>query len=250
MTQTEGQDAVIIDPVYGAELRNYPSDRGRLLLIGGVVYFSISMVVNAAFASVDASTAAIIVIGTMGVLAVVIGWAILHLWNREVILYERGFSYREGSRTVFFLYSEVQSIQQQAERRSYFGGLIRRHIIRVTVRTAQGETMVLDRIYRRIDELAVQLEQWVNRAKRPIVEAKLENGAEVTFGDGLTLTQQGIKVRDDLLLWDDYAGYRIANRQLILQSKSNTEWGSIPLSNLENPTLLLDLLQRDHHVKP
>jgi hypothetical protein len=240
---SEIEQEVILDPIYGAEIKNYPSDRGRLLLIGGAIYFTMGFLVNAAFASVDASTAAIVVIGTMALLAVIIGWFILHLWNREVVLYERGFSYVEGSRTIFFLYSEVVSIKQEAERVSYFGGLLRRTITRITIKTKEDETIVLDRIYRRIDELSVRLESLINRAKRPIVEAKLAQGSEVSFGDVLHLTPIGIKVEDRLLVWDDYVGYRIGEGKLHLDAKSTASWGSISLSALENSTLLLEILQ-------
>lgn len=236
------EEAPIIDPVYGAEISNYPSDRGRLLLIGGSVYFTVTFVVNAAFASVDAATAAIFVIGTMAALAVLIGWLILHLWNREVILFERGFSYREGSRNVYFLYAEVQSIQQRIERVSYFGGLIRRNILQITVQTKQDETIVLDRLYRKIDELSLRLEQLINRAQHPIVEAKLEQGTTVAFGEVLSLTQQGIHLGERVLAWNEYAGCDIGGGRLTLKSHTEPEWGRVSLAELENPTLLLEVL--------
>ena len=37
----------------------------------------------------------LITIAAMGIATVVVGWYVAHLWNREVVLYERGFSYRQ-----------------------------------------------------------------------------------------------------------------------------------------------------------
>ncbi|HEX2618512.1 MAG TPA: DUF6585 family protein [Phototrophicaceae bacterium] len=246
LAQSDLEDDVLItdDPVYGAVLANYPSDRGRLLLIGGGIYLVVSIVLNLAFARVDASLASIFVIGGMSILALIISWYVLHLWNREVILYTRGFSYREGSRTLFFAYHEILSIRQRAERVSYFGGLIRRTIEQITLKTDQDETIVLDSLYRRIDELGIRLEQEISQALRPIVEAKLQAGAIVPFGEALALTEQGIRTGDQLTLWSAFQGFTIGGGKLtIYTANENT---AVPLASLENPALLLTLL-RAHH---
>lgn len=230
-----------VDPVYGAEVAYYPSDRLRLLLIGGAVYFPATFVINLAFASVDAATASIIVISAMAGLALVVGWWMLHQWNREITLYERGFSYREGSRNVYFLYSEVRTVQQEAQRVRYFGGLIRRTITRMTLTTSQDETLVIDRTYRKIDELMLRMEGAINKALHPIIEAKLANGSEIAFG-GVLLSQVGVRVGEQRIAWDDYAGYRVGEGRLMLDSRTGTPL-HIPLNQLENAALLVELLR-------
>jgi uncharacterized membrane protein YobD (UPF0266 family) len=239
LADNDGEETAVIDPVYGAELENFPGDRGRLLLKGGVVYFGMTFVVNAAFTALDAS----VVIGVMAALALLVGWYILHLWNREVVLYERGFSYREGSRIVYFLYTEVRSFHQRAERIAYFGGLIRRTLHRITLKTTQGETIILDRTYRKIERLGMLLEQFIHRAQRPVIEAKLQNGSEVPFG-GVSLSRQGIRLEGQLLDWENYAGHTIGEGRLTLKAVSTPNWGSVPLADIHHPTLLLEFLQR------
>ncbi|MBC8170123.1 MAG: hypothetical protein H7X77_00555 [Anaerolineae bacterium] len=242
MAQSEYDDPVIIDdPVYGQALGNYPADRGRLLLIGGSLYFVSSAVLNLAFAQVDAALAAIIVISGMAILALLIGWYILHLWNREVVLYARGFSYREGSRLIFITYLEVTSIRQRAERVAYFGGLVRRTIYQIILQTSHDETIILDNLYRRIDELGIRLEQQINQAQRPVIEAKLQAGGSVPFGDGLTLTPDGLQVGDQRLTWDDYQTFAVSEGKLTLTGSTLTL--ALPLAQIDHLTLLLELLR-------
>lgn len=229
------------DSVYGQALGNYPADRGRLLLIGGSIYFVATTVLNLAFAQVDASVAFIVVISAMAILALLIGWYILHLWNREVVLYARGFSYREGSRDIFFDYLEITSIRQRAERVRYFGGLIRRTIYQITLKTSHDETIVLDNLYRRIDELGIRLEQQINQAQRPVIEAKLQAGDSVSFGDHLTLMPDGLQIDQHALRWDDYQTFAVSEGKLTLTGATGSR--AVPLAEIDHLTLLLELLR-------
>lgn len=241
------RDGIGDDPVYGQVIANYPSDRARLLLYGGVVYAILSLTLNALFLPVDANTAAVFVVGGMSLFALLIGWAILHLWNREVILYAKGFSYREGARLIFFSYGDVRTIRQRAERVTYFGGLVRRRIREVILTTAADDTIVLNQIYKRLDELGIQLEKQVNAVLKPFTLAQLANHESVAFGKSLTLTANGLQLdAAHTLAWVDYAGYSVGNGKLTLQTRIDgqlTAWGSVAIATLENATLLLELLQ-------
>ncbi|MBC8098762.1 MAG: hypothetical protein H7Y11_04925, partial [Armatimonadetes bacterium] len=228
MSNSDANTPIIeTDPIYGVAMANYPSDRGRLLLAGGVVYAISGTVLNAAFASVDAATASIIVISGMAPLALGIGWVILHQWNREVVLYERGFSYREGSRTVYLFYSDIRMLKLRAGRVRYFGGLVRRNIRELTLKTTQDETIVLNTVYRRIEELCERLELAINRAQRPIIEARLTKGERVEFGGGLALLATGIRLDAQQLAWADYVKYSVADGKLTLHTAEGAAWGSV-----------------------
>lgn len=231
------------DPIYGKPLANYPSDRTRLLLISGAIYAALALVLNVAFAGVESQTASIFVIGGMALAALVIGWFVLHLWNREVILYERGFSYREGSRDVFFSYGDIDNIQLRAERVSYFGGLLRRTLREVRLHSIHDESMMLNSIYRRIDELMLRLERLVTQARLPIVQAKLNSGETIAFADGFHLSANGLHVEQDILPWTAFSGHRVGGGQLHLLTADETVWRSLPVKHLHNAMLMITLLE-------
>jgi hypothetical protein len=230
------------DPVYGKPLTNYPSDRGRLLLICGAIYALIAFVLNVAFLNVDQQVASIFVIGGMSLAALVIGWLVLHYWNREIVLYERGFSYREGSRDVFFSYGDVDQVMMRAERVSYFGGLARRTIREMRLHTIHDETLLINSLYRRIDELTTRLERLITQARYPVAEAQLSEGKALDFGAGLVLTHEGINLDGTTLIWPQFGDYSIGGGQLRLLQADGENWRHAPLATLVNAALLITLL--------
>jgi hypothetical protein len=176
------------------------------------------------------------------------GWSVLHLWNREVILYRRGFSYREGSRVVHFLYNEIKSIRQQAERLRSFGGLVRRTVYRITLTTTQDEVIVLTNVYRRVEELSKRLEALVTTTLRPSVLRRMEQGETVAFGSSVGVSAAGLHDGGRSLDWAEYGGYRIERRSLNVLDNVGNVWASVPLASVENATLLLDLLRERETV--
>ena len=172
-----------------------------------------------------------------------LAWYLLHIWNREIVLFERGFSYREGSQTVFFRYVEIDALRLQAERRAYFGGLIRRTIYRYTLRTTQDETFTITNLYHRVAELGERLTERVNLVLIPRLAAKLENGDSIPFSANLTISAKGLRVDGRDLAWDQFAGWEVKARALHLKQADGSVWASIPLAEIDNITALLNLLR-------
>ncbi len=244
LSETENGDerGLEADPVYGKPLANYPSDRGRLLLICGAIYAVITLVLNLAFINVEPQIASIFVIGGMSLAALVIGWFVLHYWNREIVLYERGFSYREGSRDVFFSYADVDQLTLRAERVKYFGGLVRRTIRELRLHTIHDETLMINSIYRRVDDLTTKLERLITQGRRPVVEAQLNEGKVIDFSSGLVLSETGLHVNGETLAWSDFGGYGLGGGQLHLLRGNQQQWKSVSLAPLSNAALLITLL--------
>lgn len=247
-----GEETIEDDPVLGKPLDNFPSRRLRALLTGGAVLVGVSLLLNAALFEIDAVWVAPLVITVTALLALAVGWWILHQWNREVILYERGFSYREGSENVPFLYGEVSSIRLRAEQLAYFGGLLRRVIYRITIRTRAGDRIVLDNTYNRVEQLADKLVEQVNVLLRPVVQERLRRGETVSFAEGVALSDEGLHIDADLLEnpeagtvlpWSQFGGYKIARRHLYFVTADDTLWFGLPLSDVDNLTLLLGILR-------
>jgi hypothetical protein len=241
--------SIEVDPVLGRPLANYPSDRLRPLLFSAVLCGVVSVVLNFTLATVPEWWGPTLTMLIMGMLVLGCGWYVLHVWNREVILFEHGFSYREGSHTVFFVYSEIKSIRQRAERLRYLGGLVRRTVYRMTIRTIRDEVITLTNIYRRMDELSVRLEVLYNAVRRPVVEHLLHQGENVSFGSHLSLSEKGIVAGERTLAWTDFAGSRAQAGKLILLANTESEWFSTPLEEIDNLMLLLELLRVGQQAK-
>jgi hypothetical protein len=232
------------DPVLGEAIANYPSDRGKPLLIAALIGGAAAIVLNFTLAAIPQWWGPALTIVLMAGLALGLGWYVLHVWNREIILYERGFSYREGSKVVHFFYHEIRGVRLHAERLAYFGGRLHRNLYRFTVTTNEGETFTITNVYRRAAELGTKLTESLNQTLQPLVGARLKRGDSIPFSDSLQISAAGLHSGDRLLRWADYGGHRIGARQLTLLDGAGQVWYSAPLAEIENITLLLDLLRK------
>lgn len=231
------------DPVLGKAIANYPSNRARLLVIDAAILGVVWFVVTVALLNVEAGLAAVITIVVIGFATAVAGWYTAHLWNREVILYERGFSYREGSHVAYLLYAEVQTLRLHAERLSYFGGLLRRTVHQYVVTTSSDEVIRLTNLYKRIDELGTRLEELARPFLRVRLEETLASGRGLAFSKTLEMDQAGLHEGGRDLPWADFGGYRIENGRLLLL-QGDEVWLSVPLGDVYNITLLLGYLRQ------
>ncbi len=243
-------------PTLGDPLDNYPSRRLRVLVVGWSVLIAWSALLYFGTWDINTPWIGYVVITTTAVSSLVVGWWILHHWNRELIMYEYGFTYREGSEDVPFLYAEVRSVRVLAEQLAYFGGLIRREHYRVDITSRAGDEIRIDSaLYSRVERLAQRLTERVNAELRPLIVQRVQSGEGVPFADELTLTNQGLQVAaaaiedteaDALLPWDDFGGVNVAQRQLMLRTRSGAVWYALPLYEVDNLTLLLTLLREQH----
>lgn len=232
------------DPVLGKVIANYPSDRIRLLMIGGGVYAAGTLLINLVFLPVDAAVALPAVVTLLAVLALGVSWYLLHHWNREVVLFERGFSYREGSNTAYMAYADVRAVHLDARRIRYAGGLITRTVKRFTLKTIHDELIVIRSVYRRMDELIARMEAAVNVALRPRIKTQFDLGGDAAFGAPVVLSAVGLTVDGQALAWADYGGHSIGGGRLTFKHKDGQPFAAVPLESLENETLLIELLNQ------
>lgn len=229
------------DALFGRELGYYPISRARLVVPAGVIVVLIGVILNFTIAEVE-GWGPLVTTGLMTTISLVAGWWVLHQWNREVTLYENGFTYREGSKTVFFTYAEIRSFRLRAERLRYFGGLLRRTIYRFTLLTVKDERIVLTGLYSRIGELGDKLEALIVAAQRPIATERLARNEHLTFSDTLTLSQQGLHEGGRTLAWSALGGWKVERGTLILL-EGQAEWFRLPLPQVDNLALLIGLLK-------
>lgn len=232
------------DEVLGAAIANFPSDRLRLLIISALLGGSIALVMTLFVAPRPdwwAPPLTVIVVAATGL---ALGWYVLHNWNREVILYERGFTYTEGSKIVPFRYDEVAALRLRAERLRYFGGLLPRDVYEFTIRTFAGDQFRLKGgLYRRAPELGTRLTEQVNAALAPRLRATFNSGTAVEFADGFSVSKAGLHHGSMTLPWSEFGGTHIGSGKLGLLQTDGSEWLALRLTEIDNVTLLLDLIR-------
>ncbi len=237
------------DPVLGRCVAYYPNNRLRLLLIGASVLAVVWFVITVALWEADATTASAITVGVLAVTTLAVGWYASHLWNREVILYESGFSVRQGSQTALIPYDDVTVIRQRAERRAYFGGLVHYTVYRITLHTNNDEIIFINNLYRRLDDLMVRLDHYITATMRPAALDRLQAGESLIFGEGLSLTQIGLHGDGRDLPWNAYGGYRVAAGHLALLTAENDVWYRARLDSYNNLSLFIELLHQHQPVE-
>lgn len=249
-----GEERIAEHPQLGKPLDNFPSRRLKIMVTAWSILISISVLINVGTWNIQADWLGLVIVPFTGILALGLGWWVLGWWNREVILYEHGFTYREGSQDVPFIYAEVRAILLRAEELAFFGGLLRQIVYEVTVITRANDQMrVTLWHYRRADDFGSQLMAQVYPLLRARIQATLQQGESVSFGGGLSLTQAGLYVsqsvlqgatEDAHLAWADYGGLSVKNRQLQLLNHERRVWFALPLQEIENLLLLRELLKQ------
>lgn len=230
------------DPVLGKYLSHHPSRRAMLLIQGAIFYAIPTGILQLLTLNLDDRTAAIFLPFTYAAIAGAIAWYILHFWNREIVFYERGFSYRRGSVTAFFRYENIVVMRQSIEKQSFFG-VFSRTVYNYELITDLEETLIINNLYANTEKLTRNLDALIARDRLPHIRRIISSGENAHFREGFKLNREGILEGERELFWHEFKGYRIQSGRLILQSQSNPEWASIPLKEINNPPLLLALLK-------
>ncbi|MGJ3238770.1 MAG: DUF6585 family protein [Anaerolineae bacterium] len=229
------------DPILGQYIGHHPSNRLRLLIIGGIIYAVPVLSLQLIFWNVENAFASVFLPVLFAIIAGAVFWWMLHHWNREVVLYQRGFSYRQGSVTAYILYSNVVRLHQRVERVEFLG--IARKVYHYTLITDIDETIVIDNIYNKPDKLTRMLETFIARDRLPIMHHQLSKGAEIPFTPEFRLSQQGLHYQEQTLAWADYKAQRIANAHLTIQARDDDEWARLSVATINNPVLLILMLK-------
>ncbi len=237
-------------PEYGAAIGGHRIDRLRLILPSALLVVLLGLGLNFTLVESDPLRGPFLTTLIVAGAALALGWRALHYWNRQIVLFERGFSFREGAETIIFDYAEIASIRQQGEQLAYFGGLIRHRRFRFTLTTVRGEVIELTNLYKRVDQLIEQIEQRVYPRLGGQITAAFGRGERVPFSDSLSLSRDGLHHRGRLLAWEHLSGYQVQNSKLTLRASDGTDWLALPLAEIDNLPLLVDLLRRRPTSRP
>lgn len=246
---TEDEALFTYDDLLGRYISHHPVNRLRLVSQAGLAYFIATTLLQLLFVELDDQTASILLVFSFAAIALGLGWYVMHLWNREVVVYERGFNFREGSFIADFQYDEVVSFRQKAERLRYFGGLFRRNVYTFTVRTHRDEVIMLTNRYTDIEKLGNNLEVGINSVLQHKVQESLTSGESVSFGASFEISDVGVSADEQDLAWDEFESFGTKQGRLSLSSKTDDSWYQIPLEDVDNLSLLVKIL-REKSSKP
>jgi hypothetical protein len=229
------------DVVFGRYIAHFVTHRLRLLIQAGVIYGVAAIVINLATFSLEGTLVNIVVPLMYALVAMPLIWYLAHLWNREVILYERGFTYRQGSVVAAFPYENIVRMRVVVENIAYFG-VIPRQKITADLESDNGDKMHLNQTLKDARKLVETLERAVVKARKPLIQRQIEQGSPASFGM-LTLKENGIETDDGrTLAWNELNGVRVQDMAIQLVSGSEV-WGSFPLAEIDAAALLLVVLK-------
>lgn len=242
--QIERDSAINIyapDPVLGKYVSHHPSNRTRLVIIGSLIYGIPVGLLQFIFWNQDTTLVNIFLPMTFALIAMGVLWWVLHHWNREVVLYEQGFSYRQGSAVAYIQYTHVIKLMANLERVSFLG--LSRKVFDYRLITDIDEQLIINNVYSNPDKLTHALEVYVARARLPIIQRKLATGETISFGESLHVTPDGITLQEQMLTWERFKGQSVKDGQLIIQATDEAVWQTLDVSEIDNPALLIMFLR-------
>jgi len=248
MSQTpehiERDDATSIfdaDPILGNYVSHHPSNRIRLTIISLIIYALPVFALQLMFWTVETEVASVFLPIVFAIIGGGAFWFSAHHWNREVVLYERGLSYRQGSATAYILYANVVKLIQNIERVSFLG--LSRTVYDYKLTTDLDETLIINNVYSNPERLTRSLDAFIARDRLPIIRHKIAEGGDASFNDNLRINREGIMLDDRILLWQEYKAQRVKHGVLYIQSREDDEWAVIPVTEIDNPVLLIAALK-------
>lgn len=233
--------AVDDDPVLGRYLVHYTTDRLRLMLQAGVIYALSALVINVATFSLEGTLVNVVVPLLYTLVALPLIWAAAHLWNREVILFERGFTYRQGSVVAAFPYINIVQMHISLQRVLYFGIVPYERAVGI-LESDQGDRMRIDNVFKDARKLLQALERTITKARLPLVNQQIARGDSVAFG-ALTLTGTGITdTANRTLPWAAFTRVALDGDGLQIISGSES-WGRYIEADLHSAAVLVAVLK-------
>jgi len=229
-------------PTLGKYVAHHPSRRMWLLIRGGIFYAIPVGILQLLTLSVDHPAAQFIIPAMYAVIGLVVVWYVAHFWNREIVLYINGFTYREGSRIGDLRYEDIARVQDETERLRFFGRFTWTRY-RYIMRTRYKETLLVSNLYTETRTLINALDKRITEAQLPTTKIQMVAGESVDFGAGLRISREGLQYNDEELFWHEFANYRVRDAQLHLLRETDTPWAIIPVRELHNIMLLLALLK-------
>lgn len=232
--------AIEDDPILGRYVAHFTAHRLKLLLQAGAIYAVSALIITFTTWDLEGTLVDVVVPLLYALVAMPLIWAVAHLWNREVIVFERGFTYRQGSVVAAFPFHMIAQVDVQITTLRLFG-LIPYERVLGQLRSEQGDLIRVDGVFKDSRRLLELLERGILRDRLPVLQAQIDNRQEVEFG-ALTLTREGLRDRDGRALsWEAFTRARVERDSIAIVSGHDV-WGRYHDRDLHSEALLVRLL--------
>jgi hypothetical protein len=236
-------------PTLGKYLSHHPSNRIRLIIQAAIFYAIPVAILQALFWNVDNNFVTLFLPMVFAAVGLVAFWYAAHFWNREVIVYENGFTYQQGSQVGQFRYADIVMLKPDVQRINVLR-FIQRTDFNYTLITVDDEVLRITNLYSDINKLVARLEASITRDRLPIMQQAIQAGQTVDVGGGLRLSKMGLEYEGRELFWHELGTRNVREGNLILRKQDNSEWAAIPIAELNNPVLLLAVLKQNAALTP
>src|SRR5262245_10808910 len=189
-------------PTLGNYVSHHPSNRLRLVILALIYYSILVFILQALFWNVDDNTASYFLPILFAAVGLAAFWYAAHFWNREVILYEHGFTYRQGSQLGQFRYADVVRLQPDVSRIAILK-FIQQTNFNYTLVTVDDEILRITNLFTDIAKLVARLEGYIIRDRLSIVQHAINTGQAVDVGAGLCLSKTGLEYQGRELFWHE-----------------------------------------------
>jgi hypothetical protein len=161
----------------------------------------------------------------------------------QILVFDNGFSYRQGGRPVFFRWEDINAVWDQSRQITVEGapvGPVTRVLI---IKRYDGKKVKVSSVFKGVKEFVNLVTEKVYDRQMPQAVELLNNGAEARFGR-IGITKAGLRVKHSFLPWDMVKSVRVQGGCLVIHQKGRLrKWASVHLESTPNLFVLFPLLQ-------
>jgi len=176
--------------------------------------------------------------------ALLAGWSAYKNWNREIVLYEKGFAIRSRKGIQSWPWSDMVSIKIKVTRH-YTNGIYSGTTHEYTLMNRQNEKLRLNDAFSKVEELAASIEQSFFPLIYEPAAKEYNNGHPLEFGP-VAISKTGMYFGKKTIPWVDIKEVSLQKGELKISRKGGG-WFSgarIPAPAIPNLRVLLTIISQ------
>jgi hypothetical protein len=197
----------------------------------------------------DKLTAPLIIAIILFLLGLVVAWSAYNNRAKGVLVYERGFAYRDRKGVQAWRWEDMVSLTS-AVIRHYTNGIYTGTTHAYTLYNRQNVRLVLNDVFAKVEELAKVVEQNIFPLLYAQVSAQYNGGQTVVFGP-VSISKTGIQIFKKTYPWAEVKEVSI-QKGILRVSKKDGGWfsgASASVSGIPNLRVLLSIIDQVVGIK-
>lgn len=186
----------------------------------------------------------LVLAGILFLIGLATGWSAYSNWNKSVMIYERGFAYRDRKGVQAWQWISVVSILT-AITRHYYNGVYTGTTHVYTLFNNQNEKLVLNDYFKKVEDIAKIIEQGIYPILYERATQSYNSGQMLTFGP-VAINKGGIVIGKKTYPWTDVKQVSIQNGYVKV-SKKDGGWfsgASASAAAIPNLRILLSIIHQ------